>query len=84
MSKYFHIKTIIINNYSVNCDSFCVFVLNKYKYNGINKYKKCDIWKMLYCKGVYVSRCKLVNTYIWFVILIAIICSVVVLSLLLS
>ena len=61
-----------------NSESYCAFVLNTFKYKGKSKYRKADIWKMIFFKGEYISRCKWINTYIWiFLYLIVVICVII-------
>lgn len=39
---------ILYNINRNNSESYCAFVLNTFKYKGKSKYRKADIWKMIF------------------------------------
>ena len=63
-----------------NCHSHVAMVLNKIKYEGRTDWTMVSVWWMCIARGKYVSWLHIFRTYICFVIVLAIITSVIVIN----
>ena len=63
-----------------NCHSHVAYVLNQLNYKGKNNYTMFSIWWMLITKGKYVSFCGFFKTYIWFLIILLVVVTIILLK----
>ena len=63
-----------------NCHSHVANVLNNFRYQGRENWTMVGVWWLLICKGRYVSWATLFRTYLGFLVILAIIATIVTLT----